>query len=112
MNNTHDNGGTTIILANNTPQPVYGMNQPMAPYSQPMAVNPPVYQPAFQPQPVQPVMQSAYSQPFQASYGLGVQPQGQGPIIYWDQTQNDKVLLVSLIYEFIIHFSTPTLQEN
>ena len=84
LNNTNDNGGTTIILANNTPQPVYGMNQPMAPYSQPMAINQPVYQPAFQPamQPVQPVMQPGYSQPLQASYGLGVQPQGPGPIIY------------------------------
>ena len=78
MNNTNDNGGTTIILAKNTPQPAYGMDQPMAPYSQPMAVNPPTYQPFYQPafQSIQPV----YSQPFQAGYGLGIQPQGPGPI--------------------------------
>lgn len=39
----------------------------MAPYSQPIAVNPPVYQPM-------------YSQP---TFGMGVQPQP-GPIIYWN----------------------------
>ena len=85
MNNSHNDGGTTIILANNTPQPVYGMNQPMAPYSQPMAVNPPPYQPMYQPamQPIQPVTQPVYTQPYvEASYGLGMQPQAQGPIIY------------------------------
>lgn len=52
--------GTTIIMTNNTPQPVYGMSQPMAPYSQPMPINQP-YAPAFQPaiqpmgQPMQPL---------------------------------------------------------
>lgn len=58
--------GTTIIMTNNTPQPVYGMSQSMAPYSQPMAINQPMlinqpYAPAFQPaiqpmgQPMQPL---------------------------------------------------------
>lgn len=84
--NNNDNGGTTIIMTNNTPQPVYGVNQPMGAYSQPMAINQP-YQPIYQPLPqpiIQPI-QPAYSpQPFtQASYGLGVQGQPPvGPIIY------------------------------
>ncbi len=98
MNDT--NGGTTIIMTNNTPQPVYGMTQPM----QPMGFNQP-YQPAYQPivqpsyqQNMQPAyqpnmqptyqtnMQPTYQQPFvEASYGLGNQmppQQQQGPILY------------------------------
>lgn len=43
----------------------------MDPYSQPMVVNQPVFQPA-------------YSQPYvQPSFGMGIQPQ-QGPILYWN----------------------------
>lgn len=62
MNTTNDhNGGTTIIMTNNTPQPVYGMNQPQ-----------PMYQPIYQ----QPMVQPAYQQPM-----YGVQPAQQGPII-------------------------------
>ena len=78
----------------NTPQPVYGMNQPMQPMMQPPM------QPMMQP-PMQPMMQPAYPQPFQPgfdplainpSYNQGMPPMGmgmgmgqsfqQGPILY------------------------------
>jgi len=65
--NNDGNGGTTIIMANNT-QPTYGMAQPMQPIGQPMyGMNQPTmmnnYQPGYgmgQPQP----------------YGMGQQQQG------------------------------------
>lgn len=74
-------------MTNNTPQPVYGMNQPMAPYSQPMLINQPIpmnqpYAPGFQPSmgdPMQPFNGGLMNE---ASYGLGMQAQQQGPIIY------------------------------
>ncbi len=71
-----ENNGTTILMTNNHPQPVYGMNQPMV---QPTYTQP--YQPIYQPvQPIQP-MQPAFMQPSYGMGGMGMQPQS-GPIIY------------------------------
>jgi hypothetical protein len=88
--------GSTIIMTN-TPQPVYGMNQPMQPMMQPpmQPMMQPPMQPMMQP-PMQPMMQPAYPQPFQPgfdplainpSYNQGMPPMGmgmgqQGPILY------------------------------
>jgi hypothetical protein len=98
--------GSTIIMTN-TPQPVYGMNQPMQPMMQPPMMQPPMMQPPMmqppmmQPPMMQPMMQPAYPQPFQPgfdplaipqSYNQGMPPMGmgmgtgpsfqQGPILY------------------------------
>lgn len=66
-------------MTNNTPQPVYGMNQPaMQPVMQPTYSQP--FTPAYQPAPVMQPMQPAFNAQFtQASYGLAGQP---GPIVY------------------------------
>lgn len=69
------NGGTTILMTNNTPQPVYGMNQSMGPMMQPNYSQP--FQPVYQQIP-----QPTYDPSFmQAGYALAGQPQP-GPIIY------------------------------
>ena len=93
------NGGTTIFMTNNNPQPVYGMNQPMNQSMNPLnpsmnqmnpmnpSMNPSMmngpnnfaqpFQPSFQPVP-QPNFNESF---MQAGYGLA-NPPPQGPIIY------------------------------
>ena len=81
MNNTHDNNGaTTIIVTNNTPQGVYGMNQPQPIYLPGyQSANQSAYQLANQPVYQQPMVQPIYLQPQpiyqQPVYGVPLDPQ-------------------------------------